>query len=147
MEIVVDLNENFLKLVENFSKILKSGDIILLDGQLGAGKTTFVKKLGEKLGVKKIINSPTFNIVKTYNANDVIINHFDFYRIKESYIDLDIMDYFTQNSITFIEWPFICKLFLPKEYILVKIEYIDDNKRKYIFTFEGNRYKGRWLNV
>ena len=104
-----------LKDTENFSKkiskSLKSGDIIFLYGEIGAGKTTFARFLINHLeiqnGIKKShILSPTFNIVYEYEINNILIKHFDLYRLrsKDELNNLGIFDN-TEDIITIIEWP------------------------------------------
>ena len=82
-------------------------NIILLKGELGVGKTTLIKSILKKLGVKENITSPTFSIVNQYFASNRSINHFDLYRIK-SQKELDVVgfeEYLDNEGVNFIEWP------------------------------------------
>ena len=102
---------------------------------MGAGKTTFIKKLCEELGVKDTISSPTFSIVNEYHASNVKkIFHFDFYRIKsesEAY-DMGYEDYFYSDAYCFIEWPEKIMDLLPRNYVKVSISNGDNEQR--LFT-------------
>lgn len=119
---------------ENFSKSLKIGDIVLLDGDLGAGKTVFCKGIVSALsGGKEIAVSPTFVIVNIYNTTPPVY-HFDLYRIGDP-SELDAIgaeEYFYGNGISLVEWPDRAVGIFPQTAIRVKIEKIDDNKRKII---------------
>lgn len=129
----------------NLTKILQPGDVILLTGDLSGGKTTITKGIGKGLGVKRIINSPTFNIVKSYEGNNVILNHFDLYRLSGLNNDFDLEEYFTNDSICVIEWPNNIDELLPKEYILINLEDLGNDRRKISIILVGKRYEGRDL--
>lgn len=131
-----DANET-INLGETIGKLLKCGDVVLLDGDLGAGKTTFTKGIGKALGVKRVINSPTFTIVKEYRGDNVKLYHLDLYRLDGVGEDFDLEEYFSNESICVCEWPFQASDLLPKEYLMINIKRIDDNKRKFIITSNG----------
>lgn len=101
-------------------------------GQMGAGKTTFIKAVCEALGVKDVINSPTFAIVNEYqNGQGQPIYHFDFYRLKratEAY-DIGFDDYVYSGNVCFMEWPEVVEELLPDNVVRVKIEETDDGSR------------------
>lgn len=118
---------------------LKSGDILALIGDLGAGKTFFTKSLSLALGVKKKITSPTFILLKTYktkNEKIKIIYHLDAYRLKKAknFVALGVLDFFgAKNTLTIIEWADKIKSILPKKTIFIKIKILkDDNGREII---------------
>ncbi len=101
-------------------------------GDLGAGKTTLIKALCEKLGVRDIIHSPTFSLINEYiDQNNIEIFHFDFYRIKnlKEALDLGIEEYFMSGSYCFIEWPDLIDEILPEEFIRIKITSTGENSR------------------
>ena len=127
-------NSDTLLIADNFSKTLKPGDIVLLDGDLGAGKTVFSKGIVSALSNGKLTAvSPTFVIVNTYNTNPPVY-HFDLYRISdESELDaIGAEEYFYGNGISLVEWPSrACSMF-PKSAIKVNIEKISDDERKII---------------
>ena len=113
-------------------------------GQMGAGKTTFIKAICEELGVKDVITSPTFAIVNEYTASPnpsqggeqnsirpTTIYHFDFYRIKklEEVYDMGYEDYFYSGALCFIEWPELIEELLPNDAVTVRIEMSGDGRR------------------
>ena len=107
----ISLEETTKELAKDFSNYLTGGEIIFLYGEMGVGKTTFVKYLINQFQIKKKIQtteitSPTFNLLNEYEADDLIIKHYDLFRLKdESEIkNLDLFDK-NQNIITLIEWP------------------------------------------
>ncbi len=128
---------------EKLSNILLPGDVILLTGDLSGGKTTITKGIGKGLGVKRIINSPTFNIVKSYEGNNVVLNHFDLYRLNGLNNDFDLEEYFTNDSICVIEWPYNIEELLPKEYLLINLLDLGAEKREITITPIGKRYEER----
>jgi tRNA threonylcarbamoyladenosine biosynthesis protein TsaE len=102
-------------------------------GAMGAGKTTFVKAVCEELGVKDVVNSPTFAIINEYEVNGrAPIFHFDFYRINkpEEAFDFGYEDYFYSGNICFIEWPEKIEALLPENCVKVTIEELADGSRE-----------------
>lgn len=94
-------------------------------GEMGAGKTTFIKAICEKLNVTDIVGSPTFSIVNIYQTKDIEeVFHFDLYRINsvEELFDIGYEDYFFSNSICFVEWPDKIENLLPEDAIKIFIE-------------------------
>ena len=120
-------------LASEFAKELKSGDVVCLEGDLGAGKTTFIKALCDRLGVDDNVCSPTFTIVNEYRAADGdSVFHFDFYRIdslREAQ-DLGLEEYFYSGCFCFMEWPEKIADLLPEETVEVRIEPLDESTRK-----------------
>lgn len=103
----------------------------IFEGDMGAGKTTFIKAIARALGVQDTVSSPTFSIVNEYSANGGIIYHFDFYRIKsiqEAY-DIGYEEYFYSGHTCFIEWPEKIRELLPDNYIKVEIFTVNENER------------------
>jgi len=132
--------ENTIELGSKIGALLKPGDVILLTGDLGAGKTHIAKGVGKALGVKRIINSPTFTIVKEYSGNNVKFYHLDLYRLDGLNNDFDLEEYIESDGICVIEWPHQIEEILPKEYLNIKLLRLDDNQRK--IEIEGiGRYK------
>jgi tRNA threonylcarbamoyladenosine biosynthesis protein TsaE len=118
-----------------FAKLLKKGMIIILNGDLGAGKTFFTKHVLQKFGIT-YTNSPTFAIVNQYYGDETVY-HFDFYRInKESELhDIGIEDYFKdEQSIIFIEWGNLFQQVLPKNRVEINISFINENEREFSFA-------------
>lgn len=138
MKFVVNSLEETKKLAQNFAKDLKIGQVVLLNGDLGAGKTTFTQFVFAALGVKDVVNSPTFSILKSYKGDKFLLHHFDTYRISEeeaieSGFDEILSD---ENSVIFIEWSENIKSLLPKKCICVNIKLLDENKREFEIIYE-----------
>jgi len=116
---------------------LSKGGIILLSGNLGSGKTTFVKGIAKGLGIGKRIISPTFIIHRSYISSSLTLNHLDLYRLNTSAKaeDLGIEDLICPKSITVIEWPEKLGKFFDKFKIIVPLvrisfEYLNESQRK-----------------
>ena len=120
------------KTAEEFVSLMGDKTVFAFHGKMGAGKTTFIKAICEKLGVEDVINSPTFAIVNEYRANTgELIYHFDFYRINsiEEVYDFGYEDYFYSGSICFIEWPEKIESLLPYDVVNVNIEEQENGTR------------------
>ncbi len=134
-------SQETIEVGKKIGKILKANDVILLVGDLSAGKTTITKGIGEALGVKKIINSPTFTIVKEYKGTNLKLYHLDLYRLDGLDQDFDLEEYMESGNVCVIEWPYQVKEILPKEYILINIERLNENERNINVSFIGDSYK------
>ena len=136
MEVIVENLKDTKVLAKKFAKLLTGGEIILLNGDLGAGKTTFTREVLISLGVKEQITSPTFTIMREYNTKKFDIYHFDMYRLssgKEA-IDYGLEEYLfseSKRNIVFIEWSDNIKDILHKKYIQVNITLLDNGRRKF----------------
>lgn len=123
MEIEV---KNLAGLDEAAQKVLEFAQnerFFIFEGDMGAGKTTFIKALAKALGVTDVVSSPTFSIVNEYEGKDGIIYHFDFYRLKnlqEAY-DIGYEEYFYSENICLIEWPEKVEELLPEHYVKIEI--------------------------
>jgi tRNA threonylcarbamoyladenosine biosynthesis protein TsaE len=127
-----------IELGKKIGCFLNKHDVITLNGNLGAGKTTFITGIAKSLGIKKI-NSPTFNIMKCYFDAKIPLYHIDFYKLKkDANQDIGIDEYIDHsNGIAVIEWAIFFKKTSKIPHLDVKIENIGQNKRKIIFeTFD-----------
>lgn len=115
----------------DYANTICLGDVILLNGDLGAGKTTFTKFVLEALGVKDIVSSPTFAILKSYRGK-FLFHHFDMYRINEDEAVEAGFDEILSNrdSVIFIEWSQNCVSLLPDKVRIVNIRSIGENSRE-----------------
>ena len=120
---------------------LKVGDVVLLTGDLGAGKTTFVPGALNSLGYKEHVISPTFNILKCYFEVDPIIYHIDAYRLENQNIDIGLEEYIEGNGVCFIEWPVFIKPLIPNRHLEISIKRISDNEREIEIIDENDFYK------
>ena len=126
--------KNSVSIAREFIETCKAGDRIVLNGDLGAGKTFFIKAALSSIGINNV-NSPSFAIVNEYR-NDYSIYHFDFYRLKKSseLFDIGWQDYLNDDeSIIFIEWGNRFPSVLPKVRIEIKIEILNGTEREFSF--------------
>ncbi|MEX2949514.1 tRNA (adenosine(37)-N6)-threonylcarbamoyltransferase complex ATPase subunit type 1 TsaE [Staphylococcus warneri] len=121
--------------------LVQAGDLVLLNGDLGAGKTTFTQFIGEALGVKRTINSPTFNIIKSYKGTHLKLHHMDCYRLEDSDEDLGFDEYFEDDALTVIEWSQFIEALLPNESLTINIEVIDEISRHITIEAKGEHYE------
>lgn len=119
------------KVATNFAATLCGGEVVLLNGDLGAGKTTFTQFVFKNLGVADAVTSPTFAILKSYQGK-FMLHHFDTYRIStEEAIEAGFDEIFQEkDSIIFIEWSENISALLPKETIKINIKYISETERE-----------------
>ena len=137
---MITRNENeTIALGEKFGKLLTKGTTIALKGDLAGGKTTFTKGIGKALNIKTVINSPTFTILKIYKG-DFTLYHIDAYRLENNEYDLGISE-FEEDGIMVVEWPEYYQSFLPKDYIEIDFNYIDDDTREINFICHGDKYR------
>lgn len=128
---------NFAK---KLARVLKPRDVIALEGDLGAGKTTFTKGLAEGLGIEKNVNSPTFTIIKEYEGR-IPLYHMDVYRLENTEEDLGFDEYFDGDGVTVIEWAHFIEDQLPKERLTIEFKLGDGNERIIRFFPSGDRYE------
>lgn len=119
--------------------LLDKSAVILLDGELGAGKTTLTKGIAKGLGIDEIVNSPTFTIAKMYQGR-LILNHLDVYRLEGLDEDIGLEDYVNENEVLVIEWSKFLNPEIFKEYLHIDIKYKDDY-RTLTFKAKGKFYK------
>lgn len=122
-----------------FSALLQSGDVVLLTGDMGAGKTTFVKGLGAGFGVAEPITSPTFVLLHTY-AGRLPMHHADLYRLEqiEEVLDLGIMELIDDGGVALIEWADRGLPAFPADVLNMQFSYDDDDENMRRFELRGN---------
>ena len=132
------------EVASEIAALVEQGDLILLVGELGAGKTAFVQGFGKALGVTEPITSPTFTLAREYEGHRLTIHHLDVYRLEQidEVLDLALPELLDSASVTLIEWGDAIIPALPAEYLEVRVEYGDDDDERVI----GLRPVGKqWL--
>jgi tRNA threonylcarbamoyladenosine biosynthesis protein TsaE len=132
-----------------FARVLHQGDVVVLEGDLGAGKTTFVQGVGRALGVDEPMVSPTFTIVREYDG-DVPIAHVDVYRLDTlgELHDLGFEDVLDGSRITFVEWGDVVAQALPRDRVVVRLELgADDDERVVTVIAHGTKWNDRVATV
>ncbi|MCI1290262.1 MAG: tRNA (adenosine(37)-N6)-threonylcarbamoyltransferase complex ATPase subunit type 1 TsaE [Lactobacillus sp.] len=126
------------------------GGLLLLTGDLGAGKTTLTKGIARALGIRRPIKSPTFTIVREYREGTMPLFHMDMYRLEDGDLSsIDMPGYFAEQGLIVIEWPQFIMDQLPAEFLQLTLKRIDDHwdstTRTVEFTARGKKNKA-WLN-
>ncbi len=136
--------EDTKKYAKHLASFLKSGDIIILSGNLGSGKTKFTEGILDFYGLSDEISSPTFTIVNEHYASSTKIYHFDVYRLCDidEFFAIGGEDYFC-NGICIIEWGEMLEKILPKQYLKILFESSDENSNLRYLYFEphGDRFE------
>jgi tRNA threonylcarbamoyladenosine biosynthesis protein TsaE len=133
MIIEIQSIETIHKSAQQFIEQIGTRTVFAFNGEMGAGKTTFIKSICETMGVNETVNSPTFSIVNEYEAADGrIIYHLDCYRINkiQEALDLGVEEYFYSGNLCFIEWSENIAPILPDSLVNVDIEEMENKKRK-----------------
>ncbi len=123
------------QLAFEFAKFLHGGEVVTLEGDLGAGKTTFTKSLALALGIKEHVTSPTFTLMNQYVGKDLKLYHFDMYRIEDidEILETGLTEYFgNQDAVCMIEWAENIKSLLPKNIIKISIIKLSETSRKFV---------------
>ena len=137
--IFVENLEATLSFGKKLGELLQPGMLITLDGDLGAGKTTFTKGIGQGLQIKRVINSPTFTILKQYRGR-LQLSHFDAYRLEGQDNDLGFEEIFDSDDVCVVEWPEFISDILPEKRLEIQINKIDENARKFVLKAIGKEY-------
>lgn len=132
MKTITHSREETVALGENFAKNLKKGDVVLLKGEMGAGKTVFVKGIAKGLGILDEITSPTYAYMNDYYGK---LYHYDCYRLSsgEDAEALGLTDYFYADGVCVIEWSENIADVLPEKVVEVKVQKISENERSFEF--------------
>lgn len=125
---------------EKLGSLLQPGDVLALEGDLGAGKTTFTKGLAKGLNITRNVNSPTFTIIKEYHGR-LPLYHMDVYRVEDSFEDLGFDEYFDGNGVTVVEWAHLVKEQLPEELLTIYLYLDDHDSRRLVLEPRGKRYE------
>ena len=128
---ISNAREETMAIAEEYAKTLRGGDVVLLDGDMGAGKTVFTKGLAKGLGIEEEITSPTYAYMTDYDGR---LFHYDCYRIEsvEQAERLGLADYFDMGGICIVEWAQNIAPLLPKKVKRVSIKKLSENQREII---------------
>lgn len=133
-------------IAEAIAAVLVAGDVLVLGGDLGAGKTTFTKALGAALGITEHITSPTFTLAQQYGGGRLPLHHLDVYRIDqiEEVVDLALPELYESGGVVVIEWGDTIAPALPAGYLLVRFEFGDgDDDRSLALHTVGAAWTSR----
>ncbi|MER3126447.1 tRNA (adenosine(37)-N6)-threonylcarbamoyltransferase complex ATPase subunit type 1 TsaE [Bacillus pumilus] len=124
------------------AKLVMPGDVLTLEGDLGAGKTTFSKGFAEGLGITRIVNSPTFTIIKEYTDGRLPLFHMDVYRMEDAEEDIGLEEYFEGEGVCLVEWAHLIGPQLPSSYLKIEMLRTEREEERYLtLTAKGERYE------
>lgn len=132
--------EETMQIAEELATCVTPGSIITLEGDLGAGKTTFTKGFAKGLGIERAVSSPTFTIIKEYLGN-LPLYHMDAYRLEYSEEDIGFEEYFEAEGVSIIEWASFISDFLPEERLEINIKKVSETERVLQITAKGTSYE------
>jgi len=164
LDIISHSSAQTQRLGMRLGELLQGGELLLLSGQLGTGKTTFTQGLARGMGINEIISSPTFTLLKEYAGRSLSVTHdeqgsivlgqqhpqrvgpalyhFDLYRLDdpEEILDLGFDDYFFSNGVCVVEWADKADLLWPTEHLRIRMKMLSETKRGFLFTTTSMRY-------
>jgi tRNA threonylcarbamoyladenosine biosynthesis protein TsaE len=142
-EIISHSPEETRALGRKLGELAKRGDVLLLVGGLGTGKTCLVQGLAQGLGIQEYTLSPSFVIVRIYQGR-LTLYHLDFYRLQEKEVlDLGLEEYLSAQGITVVEWADRGRELWPPEYLLISLDFLSENQRRLRFEPRGKTYEER----
>lgn len=143
MQINIATDEDMQQLGWQIASVLEKGDVLYLNGELGAGKTTLARGIARGLGFKGRVSSPTFTLMNVYPGAKEIF-HFDLYRLQGNELeDLGWEDYVEKDGVCLVEWPLVADRIFPGEALIVRIDLVDedyDRERQVSISGVGKRY-------
>ncbi|GAC1350185.1 MAG: tRNA (adenosine(37)-N6)-threonylcarbamoyltransferase complex ATPase subunit type 1 TsaE [Ktedonobacteraceae bacterium] len=158
LDIISHSSAQTQRLGMRLGELLRGGELILLNGQLGTGKTTFTQGLAVGMGITENVNSPTFTLLKEYPGQPVpeaaqqpqlprshsgpALYHFDLYRLDEpeEIVELGFEDYFFGSGVCVVEWADKADLLWPTEHLRIRMKMMSETKRGLLFTATGILY-------
>ena len=138
--------EETRQLGEKLAEELRAGDVILLEGPLGAGKSELARGVARGLGVRETVTSPSFTILNAYDSGRVPLYHFDWYRLEsaEELFEMGMEEYLGGDGIALVEWPGRCPEALPADFLMIEIVPGEDNGRTLRTVRHGAFRKLAW---
>lgn len=138
--LISNSKEETREIAKKIASSLNRGDVILLKGDLGAGKTTFVGGVAKALGIKDDVISPTFNIMKCYFDGRIPLYHIDAYRLENQNIEIGLDEYIEGDGACFIEWPDYISSLIPDEKLEITILNLGESKRQITISSINERF-------
>ena len=129
-----------IELAQNFESEKFPNMVICLNGELGTGKTVFTKAFASALGIKEVVTSPTFSIIKEYDG-ELPLYHMDVYRLDGITDGIGIEEYFNKGGVVIIEWAETIMDILPKDRLDIKFMATGENKRTLTIVAHGKKYE------
>ena len=138
--------EETRQLGEKLAEELRAGDVILLEGPLGAGKSELARGVARGLGVRETVTSPSFTILNAYDSGRVPLYHFDWYRLEsaEELFEMGIEEYLGGDGIALVEWPGRCPEALPADFLMIEVLPGEGNERTLRTVRHGSFRKLAW---
>jgi tRNA threonylcarbamoyladenosine biosynthesis protein TsaE len=129
------------RLGARLGELLRGGELLLLDGDLGTGKTSMTQGIAEGLGVRQVVSSPTFTLLKEYEGR-LPLYHFDLYRLDDAaeMFDLGFEEYFESNGVCVVEWANKAEHLWPSEHLRIRLKMVSETKRGMVLSGQGVRY-------
>ena len=137
IQIEIKTPEEMIELGRKVGRLCYPNIVLAMNGNLGAGKTTMTKGIGEVLNIKRVINSPTFTIMKVYEGK-LTLYHMDVYRITDCFSDFELEEYFEADGVCVVEWAENVSPLLPDSKIDITIKDLGDDKREFIIEAKDN---------
>jgi tRNA threonylcarbamoyladenosine biosynthesis protein TsaE len=132
----------------HIGELAKAGDVILLVGRLGSGKTCLAQGIAWGLGIAEYATSPSFVLIREYQGRFPLY-HIDFYRLDrvEEVVDLGLEDYLCGEGVCVVEWAEKALGVLPQEHLLIELEHLSENERQFHLEGKGERYQGLLMEL
>ncbi len=148
--IVLENVEQTATFAQLIGEVAQASDNLVLTGDLGAGKTTLTKGIAKGLGIEQMIKSPTYTIIREYEAGRLPLYHMDVYRVEHGASELGLDEYFEGDGLSVIEWGNLLADALPVDYLelILEKDSLDENKRLVTLTSfgkQGESFKQRIL--
>lgn len=140
LEVCTENLEQTHALGEKIGRAVRENMVILLDGDLGAGKTTLTQGIARGLGISRNVTSPTFTILKIYQGR-MPLYHIDAYRLEGAVQDLGFEELMEDDGLTVIEWSEFVSYLIPDEYLKITISLLEEDSRRFVFAADGMQYE------
>ena len=137
MEILIQNLADTEQLGVSIGRLVSAGDVIILSGDLGAGKTTFTKSLALGMGIDQMIKSPTYTIIREYQTGRLPLYHMDVYRIGGDADELGLEEYFEGDGVSVVEWGQLLEETMPQDYLTIFLEKDAKYSEKRIVTLQA----------